>query len=190
MDPIAEFEHWMEEAEAAGEVEPTAMTLATATADGAPTARMVLLKGVDRRGFVFFTNYESAKAADLRANPRAALVFRWPILHRQVRVAGPVAKVSAAESDAYFATRPRGSQIGAWASAQSQVIESRDALERQYRAIESRFAGAEIPRPRHWGGYRLRPVTIELWVGRDNRLHDRTRYQRSGSRWRIERLSP
>jgi pyridoxamine 5'-phosphate oxidase len=190
MDPIEKFGRWLAEAEAAGEAEPTAMALATASADGIPSARMVLLKGFDRRGFVFFTNYDSDKAADLRAHPQAALVFRWPVVHRQVRVAGPVAKVTRAESDAYFATRPRGSQLGAWASAQSTVIESREVLERGYHEMEERFVGREIPRPTTWGGYRVRPVTVELWEGRANRLHDRTRFQRAGSRWRIERLSP
>ena len=190
-DPIEQFSEWFDTAVAAGEPEPNAMCLATATADGAPSARMVLLKSVDRRGFVFFTNYRSRKAGELAGNARAALVFRWPAVHRQVRVTGTVTKVSAAESDAYFATRDRGSQIGAWASAQSTVLSGREELEAAVAEVSERFAGeASLPRPRHWGGFRVRPVTVEFWEQRNDRLHDRLLFTRAGSRWRMERLSP
>ena len=192
MDPIAQFRSWFDEAVAAGEPEPNAMCVATADADGAPSARMVLLKSVDRRGFVFFTNYESRKGRELAANPRAAIVFRWPVLHRQVSVTGTVRKVSVTESDAYFATRARGSQIGAWASAQSSVLAGgRSDLDAAVAAVEARFSEWEsIPRPRHWGGYRVRPETIEFWTGRPDRLHDRVRFTRVRSHWRSDVLSP
>jgi pyridoxamine 5'-phosphate oxidase len=193
LDPIEQFQGWLAEAEAAGEAEPTAMTLATASAaDGAPSARMVLLKGVDERGFVFYTNYRSRKGQELAANPAAALVFRWPVLHRQVTVTGSVTQLPAEESDAYFATRDRGSQIGAWASNQSEVLPGgRAELEERVAAVEARFAGrADVPRPPHWGGYLVAPDTIVFWTGRPNRLHDRQRFTRNESVWRSEVLSP
>ena len=167
------------------------MTLATATPDGRPSARMVLLKGVDARGFAFFTNYESRKGAELAANPRAALVFFWVQLERQVRVEGRVERLSAEESDAYFASRPEGSQLGAWASQQSAVLPDRGPLEARYEELRAQYEGQEVPRPTFWGGFRVVPETVEFWQGRVNRLHDRLRYRRQddGS-WVIERLSP
>ncbi len=190
-DPFEQFRLWFAEAEATEPPEPNAMTLATASRDGRPSARMVLLKGVDERGFVFYTNYESRKGHELAENPWGALTFWWPHMARQVRVEGYVEKVSPAESDAYFRTRPRGSQIGAWASPQSAVLPSRAELETRYREYEARFAGRDVPRPPHWGGYRLVPHTFEFWQGRLNRLHDRFRYRRDESgAWIIERLAP
>ncbi|MGH7536824.1 MAG: pyridoxamine 5'-phosphate oxidase, partial [Gemmatimonadales bacterium] len=170
--------------------EPNAMTLATATADGAPSARIVLLKGFDRRGFVFFTDYRSRKAAELAANPRAALVFHWEELERQVRITGRVERVTHQESEAYFLTRPMGSRLGAWVSHQSQVIPGREVLEDGLRAMGERFADGQVPLPPHWGGYRLAPDSIEFWQGRANRLHDRIRSGREGVGWRLERLAP
>jgi pyridoxamine 5'-phosphate oxidase len=190
-NPIAQFQYWYQDALAAQAAAPDAVTVATATKDGVPSARMVLYKGSDERGFVFFSNYESQKARELAENPRAALVFYWPELHRQVRVTGTVTRVGAAESEAYFRTRARGSQIGAWSSPQSQVIPTREALESLVAGAEARFAGREPPLPPNWGGYRVAPESIEFWQGRPNRLHDRLRYTREldGS-WRIERLAP
>lgn len=183
-DPVEQFLRWYEEAGT------DAVALATASVDGAPSARMVLLKGVDPGGFVFFTNRASAKARDLAANPRAALLFHWPP-HHQVRVTGDVAPVDDRESDAYWCTRPRASQLGAWASRQSEVITGRPALEERLAAVEGRFASApDVPRPAFWGGYRLTPSTVELWHHRDDRLHDRLRYRRAGDGWTLERLSP
>jgi pyridoxamine 5'-phosphate oxidase len=190
-DPFRQFDRWFREAVEAGVPEPTAMTLATATADGRPSARVVLLKDVTDGAFVFYTNYESAKAAELEANPAAALLFFWQPLERQVRVGGAVARVPAAESDAYFATRPRGSQIGAWASRQSAVIPDRGVLDRAVEDLLRRLGDGPVPRPAHWGGYRLVPDEIEFWQGRPNRLHDRVRYRHGRERgWIIERLSP
>jgi pyridoxamine 5'-phosphate oxidase len=191
-DPLRQFQNWLHEAVRAELPEPTAMTLATAAGDGVPSARIVLLKGVDAGGFIFFTNYESRKAAELVARPAAALLFHWVELERQVRVEGSVAKITAPESEAYFATRPLASRLGAWASPQSRVIPDRDWLERELAAVRERFAphGERIPRPPHWGGYRVEPKTIEFWQGRASRLHDRLRYQREGSLWRLERLAP
>jgi pyridoxamine 5'-phosphate oxidase len=191
-DPILQFTRWYEDARAAGLVEPEAMTLATTGRDGRPSARMVLLKGVDQRGFVFYTNYSSRKAHELAANHAAALVFWWPPpLHRQVRIEGTVEQVSREESEAYFRTRPYGSQLGAWASHQSAVIPGRDVLEKRLEELTARFAEGEVPLPPFWGGYRLAPDVIEFWQGRPNRLHDRLRYTREApAGWVLERLSP
>jgi len=188
-DPITQFERWFEvAAEAAPLAE--AMTLATVDGDGAPDARMVLLKGFDRRGFRFFSNFESAKGKQLAATPRAALVFYWRELDRQVRVRGTVERLAEAESDEYFASRSRESQLGAWASPQSRPVESREALDVEFGATEARFAEAEVPRPAHWGGYLLEPKAIEFWQGRVGRLHDRFLYTRAGSDWEIQRIGP
>jgi pyridoxamine 5'-phosphate oxidase len=189
-DPIEHFQEWFREAEQAGVDVPEAMTLATAGADGAPSARMVLLKGADDEGFVFYSGYVSRKAGELEQNPRAALVFYWRPLGKQVRVEGPVERVSESESAAYFATRPRGSQLAAWASHQSQPLESREELERRYAELEREYDGREVPRPPHWGGFRLRPDAIEFWEHRENRLHDRFRYTRAREGWTAELLSP
>jgi pyridoxamine 5'-phosphate oxidase len=189
-DPIAEFARWFAEAQAAEVEEPNAMVLATATPDGAPSARVVLLKGFDERGFVFFTDYRSRKGAELEANPRAALVLHWSELERQVRITGDVTRTSAEESEAYYRSRPMGSRLGAWVSHQSQTIPSRDVLEGGLREVERRFAGGDVPLPPYWGGYRLKPGAIELWQGRENRLHDRVRYVKEEGGWRIERLAP
>ena len=190
-DPIKQFAKWYADAEAAGLKLPNAMTLATATKDGEPSARMVLLKGFDAEGFVFFTNYESRKGREMDENPRAALVFYWTELDRQVRIAGRVEKVSRAESEDYFHTRPVDSQLSAWASAQSRVIASREVLEEKMRELMVQYEGGEVPLPPHWGGYRLAPESIEFWQNRLSRLHDRLRYtlQQNGE-WLVERLSP
>jgi pyridoxamine 5'-phosphate oxidase len=188
-DPIAQFNRWFDDAVAADLRHPNAMTLATVD-DGRPSARVVLLKSVDEHGFVFFTNFESRKGRELAANPAAALLFFWSELERQVRVDGTAEKVSPEESDAYFATRPYGSQIGAWASAQSEPIPSREVLEARARELDARYEGGPVPRPGHWGGYRVAPVEIEFWQGRANRLHDRLRYRLAGGVWTRERLSP
>jgi len=189
-DPVAEFARWFAEAQAAEVEEPNAMVLATATPDGTPSARVVLLKGFDERGFVFFTDYRSRKGAELEANPRAALVLHWSELERQVRITGDVTRTSAEESEAYYRSRPLGSRLGAWVSHQSQAIPSRDVLEGGLREVERRFAGGDVPLPPYWGGYRVKPGAIEFWQGRQNRLHDRVRYVREGETWRIERLAP
>jgi len=189
-DPLAQFERWLQEAVANEAWEPNAMTLATATPDGHPSLRVVLLKGFDQRGFSFFTNYESRKGLELAANPWAALLFIWPELHRQVRVEGTVARVSAEESDDYFRSRPAGSKLGAWASQQGEVLSGREVLEQRMQELAARFQGQEIPRPPYWGGYRLSPLAIEFWQGRPNRLHDRLRYRLEQGAWLIERLAP
>ena len=189
-DPIKQFQLWLNDAIAAKLPLPEAMTLATATPDGKPSARMVLLKQVDHDGFVFFTNYLSAKAEQLDANPYAALVFYWSQLDRQVRVEGSVTKTPAQESQDYFRTRPRESQIGAWASAQSQAIGSREVLERRVQELEALNCNREVDCPEHWGGYRLKPERIEFWKSRVGRLHDRILYQREAPGWSITRLAP
>jgi pyridoxamine 5'-phosphate oxidase len=213
-DPIAQFKQWFDQAagtRASGRVRKfciklyktvlmaggaeamdlTAMTLATADKEGRPSARIVLLKGVDQRGFVFYTNYDSRKGQELAENAQAALVFYWSDQEREVCVAGEVSKLPPAESDAYFNSRPRGSQLGAWASQQSAVVRDRAALEEKWNQMEAQYAGQPIPRPPHWGGYVLSPARIEFWQGRPNRLHDRFRYTRQPDKtWRIERLSP
>ncbi|SCU77010.1 Pyridoxine/pyridoxamine 5'-phosphate oxidase [Cupriavidus necator] len=189
-DPMSQFKRWFDEAVTAKLPEPNAMTLATVDADGQPSARIVLLKGIDDRGFTFFTNYESRKGLDLAANPRAALLFHWVQLERQVRVEGHVEKVSDDESDAYFATRPLGSRVGAWASAQSREVPGRDVLEQREQEYRSKF-GENPPRPPHWGGYRLVPTALEFWQGRPSRLHDRIVFRlQPGGGWQIVRLSP
>jgi pyridoxamine 5'-phosphate oxidase len=189
-DPVEQFRLWFDVATAAGVPEPEAMTLATADADGRPSARMVLLRGFDGRGFTFFTNYESRKGLELAANPRAALVFYWHALERQVRIEGTVERTSDAESDAYFHSRPPGSRLGAWASAQSRPLPDRDALEATLARMTTDHPDGNLPRPPHWGGYRVVPDTVEFWQGRPSRLHDRFLYSRRGAAWTIQRLSP
>ena len=189
-DPLEQFEHWFAEAKRAGVEVPESMTLATADAGGAPSARMVLLKGAGEDGFVFYTGYGSRKSEELEQNPSAALVFYWRPLGRQVRVEGSVERVSEAESAGYFATRPRGSQLAAWASHQSRPLESREELERRYAELEREYEDRDVPLPPHWGGYRLHPEAIEFWEHRENRLHDRIRYTRAREGWKVERLSP
>jgi pyridoxamine 5'-phosphate oxidase len=189
-DPIEQFRAWLRAARDAGIYEPEAMTLSTVDERGRPASRFVLLRGLDDRGFSFFTNYESAKARALAQRPHAALTFGWLPLHRSVRVEGRVERLAPAESDAYFASRPRGAQLSAWASPQSSVIAGREALDRAMADAESRFAGGEVPRPPHWGGFLVRHEMVELWQGRPNRLHDRVRYVHEGDHWRILRLAP
>lgn len=190
-DPITLFRRWMEDALNADLPEPTAVTIATADREARPTARLVLLKGYDAEGFVFYTNYLSRKGRDLAENSAAAMVCYWAELRRQVTMCGSVARVSPKTSDSYFATRARASQLSAWASEQSTVIEGREVLERRMADFEEQYRGRDVPRPPHWGGYRLVPDTIEFWQGRENRLHDRLRYtRRSDGGWRIERLAP
>jgi pyridoxamine 5'-phosphate oxidase len=189
-DPIVQFDEWFENAVEADLYEPNAMILATATNDGKPSARTVLLKGYDERGFVFYTNYEGRKAKEIEVNPACALLFYWGELERQVRIEGRATRLSGQESDAYFASRPPGSRLGAWASEQSHPVEDRSILEERVRALQAEYEGREIPRPPFWGGYRIKPDTIEFWQGRENRLHDRIVYYRSGRGWKIVRLQP
>ncbi len=189
--PLRFFRKWLDEALTAGVPEPNAMTLATADRDGQPHARIVLLKGLENDQFVFYTNYESNKSEEISGNGRAALVFFWPELERQVRIEGPVAKVDPAVSDAYFAVRPRGSQLGAWASPQSREVADREALEESFRKTEARFeTAAAVPRPLHWGGYGVAPQRIEFWQGRSSRMHDRVVFQKAGQAWKVARLAP
>lgn len=189
-NPIAQFTRWFDAALSAGVPEPNAMHLTTVTAEGRPDGRIVLLKGVSEAGFVFYTNYESRKGRDLIERPVAALTFFYPELERQIRIEGRVETVSADESDAYFNSRPRGSQIGAWVSQQSSVIASREVLEARQHDLEVQFADQSVPRPPHWGGFRVTPDALEFWQGRPSRLHDRIRYRLDEGSWVIERLSP
>ena len=189
-DPIVQFQQWFAAALAAGVHEPNAMHLATINPEGRPEGRIVLVKGVDAAGFSFYTNYNSQKGISLGANPMTSLTFFWPELERQVRIEGWVEKVSETESDTYFNSRPRGSQLGAWVSQQSQVIAGRDVLTSQQEELENRFNGQPIPRPPHWGGFRVIPDKIEFWQGRPSRLHDRIRYRLEAGTWVIERVSP
>ncbi len=190
-DPFRQFEKWFQEAEASKLVEPNAMVLSTATRDGRPSGRTVLLKNVDGRGFVFYTNYESRKGRELDGNPRASLVFPWFAFERQVIVEGTVTKVTREESEAYFHSRPLASQLAAWASSQSSILPNRKAIEEAMKEVERKYAGQVVPLPPYWGGFRVVPETVEFWQGRRNRLHDRLRYRRAADgSWSVERLAP
>jgi pyridoxamine 5'-phosphate oxidase len=189
-DPFRQFEKWFQEAEAARLIEPNAMVVATASRDGQPSARTMLLKGIDGRGFLFFSNYDSRKGRDLDANPRATMVFPWLGIERQVIIEGTVTKIPREESEAYFHSRPRASQLSAWVSQQSAIISSRGVLEDGMRALEQKYAGQEVPLSPNWGGWRLMPEMVEFWQGRRSRLHDRLRYRREKDGWTAERLAP
>lgn len=189
-DPFEQFHRWLKDAKTAGIPKYEAMALATATAEGIPSVRMVLFKGIEHNGLTFFTNYQSRKAHELEQNPHAAVLFHWAEMERQVRLEGTVEPLSREESAKYFATRPRESQLGAWASKQSSVLESREMLEQALRQYRRKFEGKEIPLPEFWGGYRLVPTSFEFWQGRSGRLHDRIRYAKNNSHWRLERLAP
>lgn len=190
-DPFRQFDKWFQEAEAAKITEPNAMTLSTATRDGRPASRTVLLKGLDGRGFVFYSNYESRKARDLAENPLVSILFPWVALERQVIVEGSVSRLTREESEAYFHSRPRASQLGAWVSQQSAIINDRTVLEDAMKALDKKYAGVVVPAPPNWGGYRVNPETVEFWQGRRSRLHDRLRYRREKSGdWIVERLAP
>ncbi len=189
-DPFRQFEKWFQEAEAAKIPEPNAMTLTTATREGRPSARTVLLKGLDGRGFVFYSNYEGRKGRELDANPYVALLFPWVAMERQVIIEGTVTKVAREESEAYFHSRPRASQLGAWVSQQSSIISGRAVLEDGFKAVEKKYAGQDVPLPPNWGGWRVAPEAVEFWQGRRSRLHDRLRYRRGKDGWTVERLAP
>ncbi len=191
-DPFAQFKAWLDEALAAEIVEPNAMTVATVGIDGQPSARIVLLRGYDERGMVFFTNYESQKGHEIATTPRAALLFFWASLERQIRIEGPVERLSAADSDAYFEKRPRGHRLSAWASPQSSKVASRAELDERMQKFDEQFAGVDVPRPEHWGGFRVKPLRFEYWQGRRNRVHDRIVFRRVaiGTPWIAERLAP
>jgi pyridoxamine 5'-phosphate oxidase len=189
-DPLAQFKYWFDEALQVEQPDPDAMTLSTATADGHTSSRIVLLRGLDEGGFLFYTNYQSRKSREIMSNPRVALTFYWFSLNRQVRVEGVVEKVTRRESEEYFQTRPRGSQLGAWASPQSEEISGRQALDQVLEEMELRFKGQPIPCPPFWGGFRVKPIMIEFWQGRESRLHDRILYTLSDQKWRITRLAP
>ena len=190
-DPFVQFEVWFADATEHGQLQPEAMTVATTTVDGQPSARLVLLRGIDERGFTFFTNYQSRKGRELDANPHAAIAFHWPEVLRQIRAVGSVERVSAEDCDAYWFHRPRASRLSAWASEQSEVVGDRDEMEARVEELEQRFTGVDVPRPAWWGGYRVLPVEMEFWQHRDDRLHDRFRYQREAAeRWRVTRLQP
>jgi pyridoxamine 5'-phosphate oxidase len=189
-DPFTMFRSWFDAVRAAGVLEPNAMVLSTVSGGGQPSARTVLLKGLTDDGFVFFTNYESRKAGDLDANPHCCLLFGWYQLQRQVRVEGTAARIARSETEAYFASRPRDSQLGAWASRQSSVVGSRSDLDTAYAEAEARFAGSNVPAPPHWGGFLVRPHRVEFWQGRTSRMHDRLAYRREDTRWVVERLAP
>lgn len=189
-DPFRLFRLWFQQTLHANLIDPNAMAVTTVSASGKPSSRMVLLRGLDKQGFVFFTNYESRKGRELKSRPYASLLFFWPELGRQVRVEGTVKKVSSRESEDYFASRPKGSQLSAWASDQSQVVLNREVLEKRMAALEKKYQGLKVPRPAHWGGYRVFPQVIEFWSGRRNRLHDRLSYKKTGKGWVRQRLAP